>query len=243
MTVGWSRRNHEGTRDVPQLIRHRIGAILLEEVRQQGLGMRDVFEGRQEPLSWYFRGLAYDQSELDILESGAVDELHAPSALVEFVLDEMALACWNLGVEGVASYLEVDDPEGAGGSLPGNLSFPPDLMLGYLNVDVAPPARWLERREADADANERLAKRLAELAREIGGEADAVEVHIEGMMEADTGWVERPSTVRPAGVSMYLSFDVPLAGADERELSHVFGRGARAAAGALERLRSVFRDV
>lgn len=227
---------------MPQLIRHRIGAILMEEVRQQGLGMRDVFEGRQEPLSWYFRGLAYDQSELDILESGAVDELHAPSALIEFVLDEMALACWNLGVEGVSAYLGFEGAGGAGGSAPEGLAFAPDLVLGYLNVDVAPPARWLERREAGADANERLASRLADLAREIGGDADAVEVHIEGAMEAGTGWVERPSSVRPAGVSMFLSFDVPLAGTDERELSRVFGRGARAAAGALERLRGVFRE-
>ena len=87
------------------LTRHQMGAILLAALRQEGLGTRDLFEGRQEPLSWFFRGLAFDQSELDIMESGAIEMLHAPSALVELVIDEFALACANLGMEGVSGYL------------------------------------------------------------------------------------------------------------------------------------------
>ncbi len=82
------------------LTRHQMSAILLAELRQSGLGVRDLFEGRQEPLSWFFRGLAFDQSELDIMESGAIEMLHAPSALVELVVDEFALACANLETDG-----------------------------------------------------------------------------------------------------------------------------------------------
>jgi len=256
-----------------QLVRHQLGATLLEELRQAGLGVRDLFEGRQEPLSWYFRGLAYDQSELDILESGAVDTLHAPSALVELVVDEMALACANLGIAGVASYLDfgrddVPPPElegergieprrttgvGAGHTeaevgesgtspLPEIVGFHPEVMLGYVNVDVAPPARWLEHREADPRSNERFANRLAEVAREVGGEADSVEVHIEGALDAGSEWDDGLTGVRPAGVSLYYSFDMPLAGAEERSLARIFGRVARTAAATLERMRAVFRE-
>lgn len=228
-----------------QLIRHQMGAVLLEELRQQGLGVRDLFQGRQEPLSWHFRGLAYDQSELDILESGAVEELHAPSALVELVVDEMALACANLGREGLARYLviESENDEPAAPPDPGSFDFHPDAMLGWLSLDVAPPARWLEDREPDPDANEQLATRLAEVARDLGDRADNVEVHIEGAVDATGGWTEMdvPGRVRPAGVSLYFSFDVPLNGTDERELANVFDRAASVAAAALERMRSVFR--
>lgn len=233
---------------MPQLVRHQMGATLLEGLRQEGLGVRDLFEGRQEPLSWFFRGLAYDQSELDILESGAVETLHAPSALVELVVDEMALACANLGREGVASYLVPaleGLPGGAEGVDPEALDFRPDAMLGYLNLDVAPPSLWLEEREAGPEENERLASRLAEVAREIGGEADSVEVHIEGTLEAEAeaGWADDgPLAVRPAGVSLYFSFDIPLQGVSERELARTFGRGARTAFTGLERMRAVFRE-
>ncbi len=68
---------------MPHFTRHQIGYNLLSALRVAGLGVRDEFEGRQEPASWFFRCLAYDQSELDIMESGAIDALHAPSALVE----------------------------------------------------------------------------------------------------------------------------------------------------------------
>jgi len=54
--------------------------------------------------------LAYDQSELDILESGALDILHAPSALVELALDEVALAGSEIGPEGLAAYLATEIP-------------------------------------------------------------------------------------------------------------------------------------
>ncbi len=228
-----------------QLVRHQMGAVLLEELRQEGLGVRDLFQGRQEPLSWHFRGLAYDQSELDILESGAVDELHAPSALVELVVDEMALACANLGREGLARYLVVETPEGDPAPPdPNSFLFHPEAMLGWLSLDVAPPARWLEEREPDPDANEELADRLADVAHELGEGTDDVEVHIEGAVDAGGGgWTEMegPGRVRPAGVSLYFSFDLPLEGASERELARVFGRAASVTSGALERMREVFR--
>lgn len=230
---------------MPQIVRHQIGAVLLEELRHEGLGVRDLFEGRQEPLSWHFRGLAYDQSELDILESGAVDTLHAPSALVELVVDEMALALANLGREGMASYLARPgdgDPEPVE---PEEVRFHPDTLLGYLSLDVAPPARWLDEREGDREDNERLADRLAEVAHDLGGDADDVEVHIEGAVDAGRGWgdTDGPGHVQPAGVSLYFSFDIPLVGTSERELAEVFGRGARTASGALEEVRGVFRRV
>jgi hypothetical protein len=229
---------------VAQLVRHQIGAILLDELRQEGLGVRDLFQGRQEPLSWHFRGLAYDQSELDILESGAVEMIHAPSALVELVVDEMALACANLGREGVASYLALPDQAGGGAVDPDSFRFHPDGLLGYLTLDAAPPARWLEEREAAPAANEQLASRLAEVAHELGEDADDVEVHIEGSVDAGQGWSEmdEPAHVRPAGVSLYFSFDIPLDGATERRLAHIFGDGARTASAALESMREVFRD-
>lgn len=228
-----------------QIVRHQIGAVLLEELRQQDLGVRDLFEGRQEPLSWHFRGLAYDQSELDILESGAVDTLHAPSALVELVVDEMALACANLEPEGVASYLARPGDGDVQPVEPDELRFHPDTLLGYLDLDVAPPARWLDQRDGGAEENERLANRLAEVAHDLGGEADEVEVHIEGAVDAGRSWgdVDTPGHVRPAGVSLYFSFDIPLVGTSERELAEVFGRGARTAAAALEEVRGVFRRV
>lgn len=220
-----------------------MGAALLDALRQEGLGVRDLFEGRQEPLSWYFRGLAYDQSELDILESGAVETLHAPSALVELVVDEMALACANLGVRGVADYLLwTSDRQGEWEPLPAErVEFDPSVMLGYLNVDVAPPALWLEEREGGPAANEELASRLAAAAREIGADADSVEVHIEGAVDAGSDWSDAASDVRPAGVSLYFSFDIPLEGTGERELARIFREGARTAGAALERVRDVFR--
>lgn len=229
-----------------QLIRHQMGATLLEEMRQEGLGIRDLFEGRQEPLSWHFRGLAYDQSDLDILESGAVETLHAPSALVELVVDEMALACANLGREGVASYLHVEgEDRPSGPPEPESFRFHPEAILGYLNVDAAPPARWLEDREPDPGANERLASRLSEAAQELATEADNVEVHIEGAVDESGSWSEMdaPGRIRPAGVSLYFSFDIPLESASEREMARIFGHGARAAAGSLERMRGVFREA
>jgi hypothetical protein len=227
-----------------------MGAALLESLRQAGLGVRDLFEGRQEPLSWFFRGLAYDQSELDILESGAVDVLHSPSALVELAVDEMALACANLGVEGVASYLAVPPMADAGpdeapeGVDPEGLLLHPEVRLGWMNLDVAPPALWLERRDSDPASDEMLATQLARLAQETGDEADSVEVHIEGALEAEGAWGEAPAGVRPAGVSVYFSFELPRVADDpgERELAHVFGRGARTAAASLERMRSLFGE-
>lgn len=227
-----------------QLTRHQLGASLLRALRQQGLGVRDLFEGRQEPLSWLFRALAYDQSELDIVESGAIDALHAPSALVELVLDEMALGIANIGLEGLASYLHHDAPFATereeGGALAGR-SLNPSVMLGYLNIDVAPPALWLDERNADPDANEQLASSLARMAQEVGGGADSVEVHIEGALDAGQGWVEAPSNVRPAGVSVHYTYDIPLPDADERKLAAIFTRGGATAATAIERMRDVFR--
>lgn len=237
---------------MPQLSRHQIGATLLGALRQQGLGVRDLFEGRQEPVSWFFRCLAYDQSELDIMESGAIDTLHAPSALLELTLDEVALAGTGIGPEGLASYLtgdripDVDElfPKTSAESPNPIVEFHPDVMLGYLCVDVAPPVLWLERRSADPADNERLARELALMAQQTGGEADTVEVHIEGALDASReGWAEEASGVRPAGVSVHFSFEIPLAGTGEREFNHIFLAGARTAAAAIEAMRRVFERV
>jgi len=228
------------------LTRHQMGAILLAALRQEGLGTRDLFEGRQEPLSWFFRGLAFDQSELDIMESGAIEMLHAPSALVELVIDEFALACANLGTEGVSGYLTApaEPPEEEGEPLSAeDLAFDRTVMLGFLNVDVAPPALWLEERPTDPDANERLAARLAKAAQDVGAGADAVEVHMEGALDAAAGWSDAAAAdVRPVGVSVHFTYDIPLEGVGERQLVRTFSAGARTASLALEGMRSVFRD-
>ncbi len=228
------------------LTRHQMSASLLSALRQEGLGARDHFEGRQEPLSWYFRVVALDQSELDILESGAVEGLDVPTALVELAIDEMALALANIGVEGLATYL-ASDPETAseaGGMVaPETLFLDPAVLLGFLNVDIAPPPAWLEARESDPATNERLANRLAELAREVGEEANSVEVHIEGALDPKTGWTGPQDSVRPAGVFVHFGFEIPLTGTGERELAHIFADGSAVAASALERIRSVFRGV
>ncbi|MFO7589264.1 MAG: hypothetical protein R6X22_14560 [Gemmatimonadota bacterium] len=248
-----------------QLTRHQIGATLLGALRGEGLGIRDLFEGRQEPVTWFFRCLAYDQSELDILESGALDILHAPSALVELSLDEVALAGAAIGAEGLAAYL-ADEPlderaaeepgfgpsdefgaeEGGRSGERGEpdeppLAFHPDVMLGTLALDVAPPSLWLDERPVDPEANEQLARRLGIMAQDVGREADAVEVHIEGALDAsEEGWADDAARVRPAGVSVHFSFDIPLREVDERELARVFEAGARAAAVSLEAIRRVF---
>ena len=216
-----------------------MGALLLGALRHAGLGVRDLFEGRQEPLSWFFRVLAYDQSELDILESGALDTLHAPSALVEMVVDELALGLTNIEIEGLATYIV---PEGgtAEDELPG-MELDPDVMLGFLHVDVAPPALWLDERESDPGRNEELATRLTQVAQEVGASSDSVEVHIEGALDPEGGWEDPRENVRPAGVAVHFSFDIPLVGTDERELAGVFARGASVAAEALEGIRDVFR--
>ncbi len=239
---------------MPHLTRHQIGATLLAALRQEGLGVRDIFDGRQEPVSWFFRCLAFDQSELDIMESGAIDTLHAPSALVELTLDEVALAGTAIGPEGLASYIVWDDaPEDAEafGEIPETEkdryprpSFNPDAVLGYLTVDVAPPALWLQERRSDPEANERLAGRLAATAQELGRAADAVEVHIEGALDASQeGWADRMADIRPAGVSVHFTFDISLSGTGERELAHLFASGSRTAAGALNAMRRVFERV
>lgn len=232
-----------------QLVRHQIAASLLRALRQEGLGVRDLFEGRQEPLSWFFRALAFDQSDLDIMESGAVEVLHAPSAMVELVVDELALGAANVGLEGLASYLVRTAGAGeqageqAGEPLdPEELAFDPEVVLGYLNLDVAPPGLWLDERESNPEDNERLASRLADMAREAGGDSDAVEVHIEGALDPAGGWEDPGEHVRPAGVSVHFTFDIPLVGVDERILADLFERGAETAALAIERMRLVFRD-
>ena len=228
------------------LARHRMGALLLDALRQQQLGARDLFEGRQEPLSWFFRTLAYDQSELDILESGAVETLHAPSALVELMIDEMALGLHNIGPEGLATYL-VNPPvpgEQQGEPLdPAAFELDIGVMLGFLNVDIAPPGLWLDERESEGTADHNLASGLTGLAEEIGAEAgaDVTEVNIEGSLGPAGEWPGDSEAVRPAGVSVHFTFDIPLVGTDERRLVRIFERGARCAAETLERLRSVFR--
>ena len=205
-------------------------------------------------MSWFFRCLAYDQSELDIMESGAIDTLHAPSALVELALDEVALAGAAIGAETLASYLTWDEAvdgeemfsepaERSAEEYPA-VDLHPEAMLGYLTLDVAPPALWLDERKADPAANEVLARRLALMAQEVGQEADAVEVHIEGALDAsEEGWADRTAQVRPAGVSVHFTFDIRLAGTGERELAHLFATGAATAARALEAMRLVFQRM
>lgn len=227
------------------LVRHQIAAALLHALRQEGLGVRDLFEGRQEPLSWFFRALAFDQSELDIMESGAVEVLHAPSALVELVIDELALGAANVGLEGLVSYLTHPPAPGETEGEPvepEELAFDASVVLGYLNLDVAPPALWLEERESDPATNERLASRLADMAKQTGTVSDTVEVHIEGALDPAGGWEDPGEHVRPSGVSVHFTFDIPLAEADERELARVFEEGAETAARALERMRDLFRE-
>lgn len=234
---------------MPNFTRHQIAYNLLSALRGAGLGVRDEFEGRQEPASWFFRCLAYDQSELDIMESGAIDALHAPSALVELSLDEVAVAAAAIGPEGLLSYLtweaeeEIfrDEPSSAGGPVPG-LEFHPEAQLGYLALDIAPPTLWMDERRSDPQSNEMLASRLAVMAQEVGGACDAVEVHIEGALDAsEDGWTGNTAEVRPAGVSVHLTFDIPLAGTGERELSSCFEDGAATAAAAIEGMRLVFQ--
>jgi len=221
-----------------------MGASLLGELRRAGLGVRDLFDGRQEPLSWYFRVVALDQSELDILESGAVDSLQIPTALVELAIDEMALGMANIGVDGLVTYLlhAPSSVEAAGETKrPDDLFYDPNIMLGFLAVDVAPPPLWLDERESNPVTNERLAARLTSMAQEIGEDADAVEVHIEGALDPEGGWASSEGGVRPAGVSVHFTFDIPLVGTEERELARVFARGASVASETLERIRQVFR--
>ncbi|MYH09168.1 MAG: hypothetical protein F4143_03265 [Gemmatimonadales bacterium] len=221
-----------------EITRHQLSALLLSALRDRGLGARDLFEGRQEPLSWFFRVVAYDQSELDILESGALDTLHAPSAIVELVIDVMALGLANIGTEGLGTYLAPpEDP------IPGRdgLELGPEVMLGYVHIDVAPPALWLDERESNPTRNDALATRLSKVAQEVGAASDTVEVHIEGALDPDGGWTDPTENVRPAGVAVHFTFDIPLVGTGKRELAEVFARAAEGARDAVEGMRSVFR--
>ena len=221
-----------------EITRHQLGALLLSALRDRGLGARDLFEGRQEPLSWFFRAVAYDQSELDILESGALDALHAPSAMVELVIDEMALGLANIGTEGLGTYLAAPSSD-----VPGHegLELDAEVMLGYVHIDVAPPALWLDERESDPSRNDALATRLSRVAQDVGTVSDTVEVHIEGALDPGGGWTDPGESVRPAGVAVHFTFDIPLVGTGKRELAAVFARAAEGARDAVEGMRSVFR--
>ncbi len=221
-----------------EITRHQLSALLLSALRDRGLGARDLFEGRQEPLSWFFRAVAYDQSELDILESGALDTLHAPSAMVELVIDEMSLGLANIGTEGLGTYLASPESD-----VPGHdaLQLDGEVMLGYVHIDVAPPALWLDERESNPSRNDALATRLSKVAQEVGAVSDTVEVHIEGALDPDGGWTDPKENVRPAGVAVHFTFDIPLVGTGKRELAAVFARAAEGARDAVEGMRSVFR--
>ena len=96
-------------------------------------------------------------------------------------------------------------------------------------------------RESDPALNEELASGLTGLAQEIGAASDTVEVHIEGALDPSGGWTDPQENVRPAGVAIHFSFDIPLVGTEERELMTIFARGAAVAAQSVESLRSVFR--
>ncbi|WP_420448717.1 hypothetical protein [Candidatus Palauibacter sp.] len=221
-----------------EITRHQLSALLLSALQDRGLGARDLFEGRQEPLSWFFRAVAYDQSELDILESGALDALHAPSAMVELVIDEMALGLANIGTEGLGTYLASPASDVPGHEGP---ELDPEVMLGYVHIDVAPPALWLDERESDPSRNDALATRLSRVAQDVGTVSDTVEVHIEGALDPGGGWTDPGESVRPAGVAVHFTFDIPLVGTGKRELAAVFARAAEGARDAVEGMRSVFR--
>ena len=78
----------------------------------------------------------------------------------------------------------------------------------------------------------------------LGGDCDAVDVHIEGALDAsEDGWADRAAEVRPAGVSVHFTLDIQLAGTGERELAHRFDDGARTAAAAIEGMRLVFERL
>lgn len=229
-----------------QITRHHLASSLLQTLRGEGLGVRDLFQGRQEPASWYFRGVAFDQSDLDILESGAVEELHAPSVLVELAVDELALALANVGTEGIAGYLRwvgAEGPGGGGALEADELELDPEALLAVLNLDAAPPALWLDEREADPESNEELAERLSAMAREVGSAMDAVEVHIEGAVKAEQGWSQSPGRIRPSGVAVHFAIEVPLVGTGDRELARYFRTGAEVAAECLQGVRGVFREA
>ncbi|MDE2979894.1 MAG: hypothetical protein OXU74_01755 [Gemmatimonadota bacterium] len=224
-----------------EITRHQLSALLLSALRDRGMGARDLFEGRQEPLSWFFRAVAYDQSELDILESGALDTLHAPSAMVELVIDEMALGLANIGTEGLGTYLASPASDVPGHDARDALELGGEVMLGYVHIDVAPPALWLDERESNPSRNDALATRLSKVAQEVGAVSDTVEVHIEGALDPDGGWTDPKENVRPAGVAVHFTFDIPLVGTGKRELAAVFARAAEGARDAVEGMRSVFR--
>ena len=168
----------------------------------------------------------------------SLDTLHAPSALIELVVDEMALALANIGLEGFETYLTGPEPGLSGQD---QMELNPEVMLGFVRVDVSPPALWLDERESDPVRNEALATQLTDIAQEMGSNSDAVEVHIEGALESSDEWTDRRGTVRPAGISVHFSFGVPLIGISERELSAVFSRGAAVASKTVEGIRTVFR--
>lgn len=224
-----------------EITRHQLSALLLSALRDKGMGARDLFEGRQEPLSWFFRAVAYDQSELDILESGALDTLHAPSAMVELVIDEMALGLANIGTEGLGTYLASPASDVPGHDAHDALELDGEVMLGYVHIDVAPPALWLDERESNPSRNDALATRLSKVAQEVGAVSDTVEVHIEGALDPNGGWTDPKENVRPAGVAVHFTFDIPLVGTGKRELAAIFARAAEGASDAVEGMRSVFR--
>ena len=226
-----------------EITRHQLGALLLSALRDKGMGVRDLFEGRQEPLSWFFRAVAYDQSELDILESGALDTLHAPSAMVEVAIDEMALGLANIGTAGLATYLASPAADVPGHDTPelDALELDSEVMLGYVHIDVAPPAIWLDERESNPSRNDALATRLSKVAQDVGSVSDTVEVHIEGALDPGGAWTDPRESVRPAGVAVHFTFDLPLVGTGRRELAAVFARAAEGARDAIEGMRSVFR--
>ena len=46
--------------------------------------------------------------------------------------------------------------------------------------------------------------------------SDTVEVHIEGALDPEGGWNDPRESVRPAGVAVHFSFEIPLVGTGER---------------------------
>ncbi len=239
-------------------MRQDVRALLLRALRRKGLGVFNLFEGREEPVSWIFRVQAFDQSELDIFESGAVGRLSAPSAHVELVVDEVGLAICNVGLEALAAFLVrpqrakedrsryadggAVESDGREASVDDWLGLNPESILGFVRVDVTAPSNWLEERESDASRDDLLLSRLQHIAEETGTVADAFGVDVAGAVDMHEGW-QAADHLRPADVALYFSFDIPLVGTGKRELDKTFSRVAVATSEAIEGMRSVFQGA
>ncbi|MCE2422813.1 MAG: hypothetical protein J4G03_05840 [Gemmatimonadetes bacterium] len=220
-----------------QLTRHRMVQLLISAFDRVGIGMRDQTEGRTEPLSWFFRAAGYDQNELDLLGAAPAEAIDAPSALIELMVDEMALGLHNIGLDGLSSYIRTAEEEETAGDA---LEFQPEIMLGFLHIDVVPPEAWLKDRPADQGRSEALAAKLAKMAEDAQRHPGMVEIHMERAMDSSEGWSEGAHPMRAEGVSVHFCFEIMLEEDTLNEVVDVFQNAARVASSAVEGIREVF---